>query len=92
MTIDLLDTQKERIGRLLWEHIDGVARNVMPVINALNNDPASGIRVVSREEWERCLARLHELQQVVGELERRAVDFGREQLPSGVRPSLKRSR
>ena len=92
MTIDLLDAQKERIGRLLWEHIDGVARNVMPVINALNNDPTAGIRVVSREEWERCLTRIHDLQQAVSELERKALDFGREQLPSGVRPSLKRSR
>jgi hypothetical protein len=90
MTLDLLDSQKERIGRLLWEHIDGVARNVMPVLNALNADPGTGIRVVSREEWDRCRARIHELQRAVAELERMALEFGRDQLPNRATPSLKR--
>lgn len=90
MTIDLLDAQKERIGRLVWEHIDGVAKNVMPMLNAINNDALSGIMVVSREEWDRCLERIQDLQRTVTQLERRAMSHGRDQLSDGVRKVISR--
>lgn len=90
MTITLLESQKERIGRLVWENIDGVARNVMPMLQALNNDPTSGIRVVTRDEWDRCLERIHELQRTVTQLEQRAADYTREHVSEPVRKALAR--
>jgi BMFP domain-containing protein YqiC len=55
MTVpSLTREQRERIGHLIWAHIDGVAANVDAVIRAINADALCGIRIVASEEWDRC--------------------------------------
>jgi hypothetical protein len=89
MTLTLLDCQKERIGRLIWANIDGVAKNVMPVLTALNADVATGVKVVAHDEWERCQDRLRVLHTLLADLESRTVEYSQEQIVGRLRALLR---
>lgn len=54
--------QRERIGKLIWAHVDGVAENVEHLIRAINTDSLAGIRVVAADEWDRCQRAAKQLQ------------------------------
>ena len=88
MAVELLDHQKERIGRLIWTSIDGVAKYVMPVLIALNADTATGIRIVAHEEWARCLDWLQTLQPLLAELESKTVEYSRDRIIGRMRKIL----
>lgn len=42
--------QRERLGHLIWAHVDGVAENVEHLIRAINADSLTGIRIVAADE------------------------------------------
>ncbi len=86
----LQSCQKERLGRILWANIDGVARNVMPLINAVNGDVATGVRIVAIEEWERCQERLHALYDLLLDLESRTVECSQAQIAGRLRAIIQR--
>jgi hypothetical protein len=64
--------QRERVGKLIWTHVDGVAENVESLIRAINADSLSGIRIVATDEWEKCLRAAKSLQQLLQFLEDQA--------------------
>lgn len=89
MTLTLLDWQKERLGRLIWSHIDGVASNVMPLLTAINQDVTHNVMVVARDEWERCQSSFIALQAAIETLESRLHDLSPDQVLTLLQ-SLKR--
>jgi hypothetical protein len=72
MTLVLTEEQRKRLGRMIWQHVDGVAKNVQPLISAINAEPLTGIRVVAVDEWDKAMLKLHALQVLVHELEGKA--------------------
>ena len=72
MTLMLTEEQRKRLGRMIWQHVDGVAKNVHPLISAINAEPLTGIKVVAVDEWDRAMLNFHALQDLVHELEGRA--------------------
>jgi len=76
----MTDNQRERLGKLIWQHVDGVTRNVNQLIGAINADPMVGIKVVAVDEWEKCVSALHTLQDLARQLEEKASDLSVEHL------------
>jgi hypothetical protein len=85
MTVTLSECQKERIGRIIWANVDGVAKNVMPLLSALNADVATGVKIVAREEWEWCQGRLRSLLDLIADLEAKSADCAQEQFVERLR-------
>lgn len=70
MTIPTLsDEQRRVLGRLIWDHIDGVTENVHLLLHAINRDVVCGVRVVATQEWEKASAALRTLQDLAKHLE-----------------------
>ena len=73
MTVPKLSReQRERVGKLIWTHVDGVAENVEYLIRAVNTDSMVGIRIVATDEWERCVRAAKQLQVLRHYLEQHA--------------------
>ncbi|MGC4105245.1 MAG: hypothetical protein QM753_02670 [Thermomicrobiales bacterium] len=86
MTIPTLsDEQRRALGRLIWDHIDGVAENVQTLLSAINRDVICGVRVVATQEWEKANAALQALQDLAAQLEERASSVTTDHLRGQVR-------
>lgn len=82
MTIPTLsDDQRRALGRLIWEHIDGVTGNVQTLLHAINRDVVCGVRVVATQEWERANAALRVVQELARQLEESASGVNSDHLP-----------
>lgn len=70
MTIPALTRdQLYYLGKLIWKNIDGVAENVNRLMEAINSDPHSAVRVVGAREWERVAETLQTLRDLLKKLE-----------------------
>ncbi|MGN6031695.1 MAG: hypothetical protein ACTHQE_08510, partial [Thermomicrobiales bacterium] len=82
MTIPTLsDQQRRALGRLIWEHIDGVTGNVQTLLHAINRDVVCGVRVVATQEWERANSALRVVQDLARQLEESASGVSTDHLP-----------
>lgn len=86
MTIPALTRdQRYYLGKLIWRNIDGVAENVNRLMEAINSDPHSAVRVVGVHKWERAAEVLQALRDLVGKLEASASQATVEQAVAQLR-------
>ena len=85
MALTLRECHKERAGRIIWANVDGVAKNVMPLLLALNDDVATGVKVVARDEWKWCQDRLRSRHDLIAPLEAKTSDSAQEQVLERLR-------
>jgi len=86
MTIPTMsDDQRRYLGKLIWNHIDGVAENVNTLLNAINRDVICGVRVVATQEWEKANAALRSLQDLAKHLDESSASVTIEHLVAQLR-------